>query len=265
MAGIVKEDMRMRLDYSERQRIVLKRLLSQRSLEDDTTLWSLADLMTLLLIFFILFYSHAVSHVVSNSDAGENKSPVTVSQQTEQPESLSNTTTAKIQTPSVSAAMSEDPEKDETLEILGREVLETLNYDNVDDISVHWDQRRLVLVLGEKISFSVGEADLMEDFQPTLRRISGFIGQKEGYKVVVAGHTDDTPINSERYPSNWELSAARAVNVAKFLIENGVSPLRISIEGYAEYSPLIDNSSLTNRQLNRRVEVTLVKEKEGAA
>ena len=92
------------------------------------------------------------------------------------------------------------------MEILGREVLETLNNDNIEDISVQWDQRRLVLVLGEKISFSVGEADLMEDFQPTLRRISGFIGKKEGYKVVVAGHTDDTPIHSERYPSNWELS-----------------------------------------------------------
>ena len=95
MAVIVKEDMRIRLDHSERQRTVLKRLLSQRSLEDDTVLWSLADLMTLLLIFFILFYSHAVNHVVSNSDANKKERSVTVSRKTEQSESLSNTTTTK--------------------------------------------------------------------------------------------------------------------------------------------------------------------------
>lgn len=259
MATIVKEDMRMRLESSERKRIMLKRSLSQRSLEDDSTLWSLADLMTLLLIFFILFYSQAINNVGSGREQSKTTTSVTRAQNGEQPESLSNTTSSKVKTPRVS-----EPEtKDESLEVLRQEVLETVINDNSNDISVHWNQRRLVLVLGEQISFNVGDAELIRDFQPTLRIITGFIAEKEGYRVVVAGHTDDTPINSELYPSNWELSVARAVNVAKFLIKNGVNPLRISIEGYAEYSPIRDNTSYQNRRSNRRVEITLIKNKEG--
>jgi chemotaxis protein MotB len=80
---------------------------------------------------------------------------------------------------------------------------------------------------------------------------------------VVSGHTDNTPINTEQYPSNLELSSARAINVAKFLIDNGVSPHRVSIQGFSEYRPLFENTSHKNRQANRRVEIALIKEQNG--
>ena len=118
-------------------------------------------------------------------------------------------------------------------------------------------------VLGERITFNVGEPELLRDFQPTLRRVAGFIASKEGYQIVVSGHTDNTPINTARFPSNWELSAARAVNVARFLIDNGVDPRQLSIQGFSEYRPLYENSSLENKQANRRVEITLIREQDG--
>lgn len=153
-----------------------------------------------------------------------------------------------------------EKEKEKTIEELKREVLSTLEESERGDFSVGWDQSRLVLVLGERITFRVGEAELLVNFQPALSRIADFIAHKEGYEVVVLGHTDDTPIHNSQFPSNWELSAARAVDVGKFLIENGVRPERVSIQGYSEYRPLHENTTPENRQANRRVEITLIKE-----
>jgi chemotaxis protein MotB len=130
---------------------------------------------------------------------------------------------------------------------------------------VHWDQRRLVFVLGERITFEVGKAELLEDFQPTLRRLAELIASKTGYCVVVSGHTDNVPIHTERFPSNWELSAARASSVARFFIANGVDPHGVSIEGYSSYRPRYENSTPDGRQVNRRVEITLIKEEEATS
>jgi chemotaxis protein MotB len=78
--------------------------------------------------------------------------------------------------------------------------------------------------------------------------------------VQVQGHTDDVPISgrlAERFPSNWELSAARAVNVARFLQERGVDPTLLSATGYSEYRPRAGNDTPEGRQQNRRIEILL--------
>ncbi len=129
-----------------------------------------------------------------------------------------------------------------------------------DVFSVSSDQRRLVFVLGERITFKEGEATLLESYQPIFVRIANFISSKHGYQVVVSGHTDNKPISTAKFPSNLELSSARAITVAKFLIENGVTQHRVSIQGFSEYRPLFENTSSENRQKNRRVEIALVKE-----
>ena len=139
-------------------------------------------------------------------------------------------------------------------------MIQTVRSKDKKAFAVRWDQKRLVLVLGEKIAFNMGDANLLPDFQPTLKRIAGFISSQKGYRVAVAGHTDDVPIKTERFPTNWELSAIRAVNVAKFLIGHGISPQRVSIEGYSAYRPLRANRNAQSRQANRRVEITLIKD-----
>jgi chemotaxis protein MotB len=134
-----------------------------------------------------------------------------------------------------------------------------------DSFAVRWDNRRLVFVLGERITFNVGEAELLPGSYPALLKIAGVIGSKKGFEVVVSGHTDDRPINTARFPSNWELSAARAVTVARFLIEHGLAPERVSVQGFSAYRPVSENTTPENRQANRRVEITLIKEKEDGA
>jgi chemotaxis protein MotB len=244
--------------------VLLQKRLSRGSIEEDSTLWSFVDLMTLLLILFILFYSHAVTH--------KGSAKYMTSKQSQTPEAQSievHKTSMAIEPvaydpdqskPDVIETGVDNP--DEALEQFEQQVRQAVSEKVKNDFSIRWNQKRLVLVLGERIAFNVGEADLLPDFQPTLKRIAGFISSQKGYKVTVAGHTDDTPINNTRFRSNWELSAMRAVNVAKFMILNGVKPHQVSTEGYSAYRPLQPNTTDHNRHANRRVEITLIKAQE---
>ena len=273
MARLDREELRRRLEFSERKRTFLQKTLRKRTVEEDTFLWSMADLMTLLLIFFILLYSQTMSKSAKTQDHAPQDQLLL---QIEKPSFWGDLAKVKGSfSPPVAKApqpvsaidheelKTREKEKEKTVEDLKREVLSTLEEGERGDFSVRWDQSRLVLVLGERITFRVGEAELLVNFQPALSRIADFIAHKEGYEVVVLGHTDDTPIYNSRFPSNWELSAARAVDVAKFLIENGVRPERVSIRGYSEYRPLHENTTPENRQANRRVEIMLIKEEGG--
>jgi chemotaxis protein MotB len=259
------EELKKRLEVSERKRFFLQRKLAQRAVDEDGFGWSMADLMALLLIFFILFYAHSSNRVTASTDK-----PVEVKIQekvrtlffwlekpTQKKEDAAGPSPAPAEVETRQASQS-----NESLEELRREVLRSIDGANEDSFSVKWDNRRLVFVLGERITFNAGEADLLPGSFPTLLKIASIIGSKKGFEVVVSGHTDDRPINTTRFPSNWELSAARAVTVAKFLVDNGLAPNRVSIQGFSSYRPINENTSPENRQANRRVEITLIKENE---
>jgi len=262
MAKPEGEELKTRLEFSEYKRMLLQKRLSKGSIEEDSTLWSFVDLMTLLLILFILFYSHAVTHKGSARDMASKQS------QTAEAPTIEVHKTAMVKEPVAYDPLQPKPDEiktleenpDETLARFEKKVLETVSEKVKKDFFIHWNQKRLVLVLGERIAFNVGEADLLPDFQPTLKQIAEFISSQQEYNVTIAGHTDDTPINNTQFPSNWELSAIRAVNVAKFMITNGVDPRRVSTEGYSAYRPLQPNTSAHNKRANRRVEITLIKE-----
>jgi chemotaxis protein MotB len=262
MSKLDREELKRRLEFSERKRTLLHRMLSRRGTEEDTFLWTIADLMTLLLLFFILFYNQAAGRTVSDT-----KEPATEpSLERIERASYWDTEEELPEAPPVGESPSEptnSPEaekKDESLEALVRDVMNEVGEADDQAFTARWDNRRLVFVLGERITFHVGKAELLEEFQPTLRRIADFIASKERYRVAVSGHTDDTPIHTDQFPSNWELSAARASRVARFLIENSVNPQHLSIRGYSSYRPRFENTSPEGRQGNRRVEITLIKE-----
>jgi chemotaxis protein MotB len=264
MERVEEEELKKRLEFSEHKRVMLQKRLSKGSIEEDLTLWGFVDLMTLLLILFILFYSHALTHKGSEKDMAITQ-PQTAEAQAFEVHKTSKATEPvaydpDLPEPDVIQTQEEDP--DETLAQLEQQVLQTVSEKVKKDFSIQWNQKRLVLVLGERIAFNVGEAELLPDFQPTLKQIAEFISSQKGYNVTVAGHTDDTPINTTRFPSNWELSAIRAVNVAKFMISSGVDPHQISTEGYSAYRPLQPNTTDQNRHANRRVEITLIKAQE---
>jgi chemotaxis protein MotB len=119
---------------------------------------------------------------------------------------------------------------------------------------------QIVMRIEEKGSFSSGSAILKHGFEPVMDKITDSIKQSKG-NIRVAGHTDDIPITTSSYRSNWELSSSRAVTVAHYMLtDKGVSPGRIAIEGYADTKPLLPNNSAENRAKNRRVEIILVQE-----
>ncbi len=126
-------------------------------------------------------------------------------------------------------------------------------------VSVETEKWRIIIRIHEKGSFPSGSAVLNAGFSSSMAKIAEAVKASRG-KVVVAGHTDDVPIINERYRSNWELSAARAVTVAHELLKGGVDPKRMMVAGYADNRPLVPNNSADNRASNRRVEVLLEQE-----
>jgi len=109
----------------------------------------------------------------------------------------------------------------------------------------------------DHVAFVSGSARLTGHFSQTLKQLAQILSHSTG-NIVVAGHTDDEPINNDRYKSNWELSSARAVAVVEALIDTGmVEPQRLSAVGYADTRPLVPNHNHELRAKNRRVEIRL--------
>jgi chemotaxis protein MotB len=123
------------------------------------------------------------------------------------------------------------------------------------DVAIDYSSKGLVMRLSDHALFDLGAADISPKALPLLQKVSAIIAESP-YEVRVEGHTDDLPIKTARYPSNWELSTARAVNVLRYFIETyGISSKRLSAEGFGEYHPMVPNNSSENRAKNRRVEI----------
>ncbi len=118
---------------------------------------------------------------------------------------------------------------------------------------------RIVIRIREKGSFPSGDARLNPGFVPILGKIHDVLLNTDG-RVAVAGHTDNVPINTPRYRSNWELSTSRATSVVHELLAPGQIPAeRFVLEGYADTKPLVPNDNSENRAKNRRVEIIVLK------
>ncbi len=124
-------------------------------------------------------------------------------------------------------------------------------------VEVLRDPRGLVVSLREAGAFATGSADLSLTAQAVLVSLGRALTEV-GNGVRVEGHTDDVPIHTDQYRSNWELSTARATNVVSFLLAVGVEAPRLSAAGYAEFHPRADNDSELNRARNRRVDVVVL-------
>lgn len=119
------------------------------------------------------------------------------------------------------------------------------------------DRKRIIIRVEEKGSFPSGSADMTPEFQDMLDRIAAVIAKLPG-EITIEGHTDNIPINTSRFQSNWDLSAARASSVANALLYNEtIKPERMRVQGYAETRPRASNEWPETRALNRRVEIIL--------
>jgi chemotaxis protein MotB len=126
-------------------------------------------------------------------------------------------------------------------------------------IEVESQLNRIVIRIREKGAFPSGDARLNEEFIPILKKIHDVLVKTNG-QIAVAGHTDNVPISTSRYRSNWDLSTSRATSVIHELTrEQKMLPSRFVLEGYADTRPLVPNDTSENRARNRRVEVIVLK------
>ncbi len=123
-------------------------------------------------------------------------------------------------------------------------------------------QGKLTVNILDRILFDSGEADLKPDGAKVLRKVATILAAHPTLRIHVVGHTDDVPIRPaarKRFPSNWELSTARATAAVRFLTEQaGVDPRRLGAVGYGEFRPVADNSTPEGRARNRRIAITIL-------
>lgn len=126
-------------------------------------------------------------------------------------------------------------------------------------VSIEMEERGLVLRFADSILFDSGSADIRPDARELLLTVGRLIKPSQN-SVRIEGHTDNLPISTERFPSNWELSTGRAASVVRFLIDNlGFDPKKLEAAGYGEERPIASNSTPEGRQKNRRVDILLLR------
>ena len=125
-----------------------------------------------------------------------------------------------------------------------------------DDIQVLVTENAVRFRISNEILFPSGQADLTTRGAEVIDRLAALF--QDGYhRIAVEGHTDDVPIQTARFPSNWELSTGRATSVVRRLEAGGVASVRLRATGYADTRPLADNATAEGRAINRRVELTM--------
>ncbi|OQX30970.1 MAG: flagellar motor protein MotB [Candidatus Sedimenticola endophacoides] len=260
--------------------------------EDGLPAWlaTFADLMSLLMCFFVLLLSFATMDAVRFKKMAESMkdafgvqrevpaidvvmgtsivmtefSPTTTPEPSPIDEVRQQTTEVEKQHLDVKDAMEAVAEQikqeiQEQAEQLREELREEIGDGK---INVEAEEARIVIRIEEKGSFPSGSDRLDPAFYDVMDRISGVVVNTPG-KVIVAGHTDDVPISTTRFRSNWELSSARAVTVVHALLQNpAVDESRVVVEGRADSAPLVPNSSSENRARNRRVELIIERSNE---
>lgn len=194
----------------------------------DRWLLSYADLVTLLLALFIVMYAASDRERARQVAAGF---------------SAENGGSGIL--PGTDAPKNEDGDLQQKL--LSHPVL-------VQRAKVQQTDRGLIVSLAEAGFFAPGEAELSPEAIVAVDAIAASLGDA-GVPVRVEGHTDSTPISNSRFPSNWELSTARASRVLARLTESGIAPERLSAAGYGGFQPVADNAAPEGRARNRRVDV----------
>lgn len=127
-------------------------------------------------------------------------------------------------------------------------------------LRTHLNYEELIVEIQDRALFDSGSAHVKGNAKQIATAMAEMLAQYPGYEIVISGHTDNRPINTAQFPSNWELSTARALNFMKALLENpDLDPKYFRAVGYGEYRPVADNSTAEGRAQNRRVEVSILR------
>jgi chemotaxis protein MotB len=242
-------------------------------------LLSYADFITLCMVFFIMMY--ALSKVDINKYAAmANSLSVVLTGQTNSllqsqgpslAQGISGTQTPDIPGANTANQKQLEQVKEEIQEFIKSQELEVSSRDIgqgqvastklSDYITVMEQERGLVISFKDTLLFASGSDELTPQAQSIIKQVGTALANIPNY-IRVEGHTDNLPIHTIKFPSNWELSVLRASNVVHVLQESsGISPERLSVIGYGEYRPLVPNEDMQSRSMNRRVDIVILKKK----
>jgi chemotaxis protein MotB len=241
---------------------------------DETWLIPYADLLTLLLaLFIVLFASSQVDQVkfeqLSKSLNGafsggisffqpSNVVPLDDNQDLDVDRDKADNESEEISEEEILEQIEKETDDLEKLQKqLDQYILEN---GLVNDLETRLNHQQLMITISDSALFASGSAAVKPESQVLAVSIAAMIEQYPQYEIKIAGHTDDVPINTVEFPSNWDLSAKRALNFMTILLEHDHSdPARFSTTGYGEYRPIATNSTSEGRSENRRVEVSIMR------
>ncbi|MDV4151670.1 flagellar motor protein MotB [Clostridium sp. AL.422] len=226
---------------------------------NERWLLTYSDLITLLMVFFVVLYSASnvnqkkyekLANSMSNAFTGGTGIN---NQEVGQPLGESSGDGE------LSPLVQSEEEKLQGIEGQVDDMIKDL--DLQDSVSTSIEERGLVISFNDSIFFDSAKADIKIDMRSKLSSLAIILNKIDNY-VRVEGHTDNIPIKNEDFSSNWKLSSIRASNVVEFLIEKGsVSPDRLSAVGYGEYRPISDNNTDEGKAKNRRVDILILNNK----
>jgi chemotaxis protein MotB len=224
----------------------------------DRWLVSYADLMTLLFAFFTVMYGISTVDADKLGPAASSFQTAFSSNSVVEPIASDRGTSLSPSSPVVAAdAIMPTPASNlgDVRQRLSVELADAIGSGRLEIVD---DPRGLVLSLPVEATFATGSADVQRDALTLIGRLAATVGPL-GNALRIEGHTDDVPIRTARYGSNWELSTARASAVVAFLIGDGkIEPARLSAAGYGEFHPRVPNDSAGNRARNRRVDIVVL-------
>ncbi len=226
-----------------------------KSEQENGESWLLpySDLITLLLaIFIVLFAVSQIDVQKAKSISEEFRESMMTQSHTEQ---INKERLKEITSGDVSVELQQ-------LEDLKTRLDQMLEEENMSDfVSTYIDKRGLVITLSNAILFDSGSAIIKEKYENAMIGIAAIVNTIDNY-IRIEGHTDNVPMNSDIYPSNWELSSARAISVVRlFIYQTGALPDKFLAVGYGEYRPIADNSTEEGRAKNRRIDIIVLSEK----
>ena len=268
--------------------------------EDNGWIVTFADLVTLLLVFFILLFSvstikeesfeetvdsvkKALNRTGQGSDAGagagtkdekdskkvETGNVATDSLDPSEESGEQQQAPTELELPVIATPFSPTPSKPDNSEAIREakqkmsqvsgEVKQLLaNTAQPDDAKLSpIKENKIIINVRGDMFFNAGSAQFKREAMPIMDGIGNILRKNPEFKLAVGGHTDNTPISTNRYPSNWELSAIRATTVLRYFVRGGMNPDRVTATGYGESTPITANESEEQRAQNRRIEFVL--------
>ncbi|VAW69660.1 Flagellar motor rotation protein MotB [hydrothermal vent metagenome] len=226
--------------------------------EESTDRWlvSYADFITLLFAFFVVMYS------ISNVNVGKyrvlsDSVSTAFSAQANSPFGVGAELGISVQRAPIAVGLLGQTGRVSMKETAAELDKRLQQWVKKGMIAVKGNEKWLEIEIKSKLLFNSGDAVLSATASSVLSELTDVIKSTHN-PLYVSGYTDDVPISNSRFPTNWELSAARAASVVRLLAQNGINPARMGAIGYGEYRPVVSNDSAENRQRNRRVVIRVM-------